>query len=436
VKNAEIFSKALADNSDGVNSFLSSMADVGRTLKPLSVKLEALSSDLDTLVKSVDPARVKSVVNNVDSFTATLAKIEAPINAFLADASSAAKRVNDGAGRLDSVLAGADTVIKGIDPAKVTAAIDGVARVATSGAKVIEAVDPAQVKSVVAAANGLAATLDKNRVNIDSFIADAAGSAKQINAASGRLDGVLASASDALKGIDAAKVRAAIDDFGKLAASGAQVVAAVDPAKVRAFVDSASGLGEVITRNKGNIDSIIADAAVTMRNVGDSSGRLEGVLTGAADLFKGLDPGKINGVVDQASRFMATLDGNRGNVDAAFRNAAELTGKLNNSADRVDGVLKSLDDFLGNASSNGVINQIADAARSIRKLADNLDVRTKDIATGITRFTGPGLREYEALAADGRRTLNDLNRAVRTIERNPSSVIFGAKPALPEYKGQ
>ena len=71
----------------------------------------------------------------------------------------------------------------------------------------------------------------------------------------------------------------------------------------------------------------------------------------------------------------------------------------------------------------------------IRKLADNLDGRTKEITSGINRFTGPGFREYEALAADGRRTLNDLNRAVRSLERNPSQLIFGGKPTIPEYKG-
>jgi phospholipid/cholesterol/gamma-HCH transport system substrate-binding protein len=45
------------------------------------------------------------------------------------------------------------------------------------------------------------------------------------------------------------------------------------------------------------------------------------------------------------------------------------------------------------------------------------------------------LREYEALAIDGRRTVNDLDRVLRGFERNPSELIFGAKPTLPEYHG-
>ena len=78
---------------------------------------------------------------------------------------------------------------------------------------------------------------------------------------------------------------------------------------------------------------------------------------------------------------------------------------------------------------------MADAAKSIRVLADNLDKRTAEITTGISRFTGPGLREIESLATDGKRTLTDLNRTLRNIERNPQQFIFGGKPPLPQYGG-
>ena len=59
----------------------------------------------------------------------------------------------------------------------------------------------------------------------------------------------------------------------------------------------------------------------------------------------------------------------------------------------------------------------------------------KDIASGLTRFTGSGLREYEALAIEGRRTVEDIDRVVRSLGQNPSQVIFGSRPSLPEYHG-
>ena len=117
-------------------------------------------------------------------------------------------------------------------------------------------------------------------------------------------------------------------------------------------------------------------------------------------------------------------------------NAQELAAKLNKSADKVDTVLTSLNGFLSTTDSKGVFGEVAEAAKSIRKLADNLDQRTKDISAGISKFTGAGLRQYEALAADGRKTLDELNRTLRSFEKNPQQLIFGSKPALPEYSGR
>ena len=78
---------------------------------------------------------------------------------------------------------------------------------------------------------------------------------------------------------------------------------------------------------------------------------------------------------------------------------------------------------------------MSEAAQSVRKLADDVDARVKEISVGLSRFSNSGLREYEALAIEGRRTLDDIDRAVRSLERNPGQVIFGSKPSLPEYHG-
>ncbi len=80
-----------------------------------------------------------------------------------------------------------------------------------------------------------------------------------------------------------------------------------------------------------------------------------------------------------------------------------------------------------------MVNQAAEAAASVRKLADNLDARTAELANQLKQFTGPGLRQFEALAVDGRRTLSDLDRTLRNFERNPRQFIFGGS-SVPEYR--
>ena len=62
---------------------------------------------------------------------------------------------------------------------------------------------------------------------------------------------------------------------------------------------------------------------------------------------------------------------------------------------------------------------------AIRKLADNLDKRTDEISTGLVRFSNSGLKEYEAFAVDGRRTLAELHKVIKNINDHPSQLIFG-----------
>ncbi|MEI2734347.1 MAG: MlaD family protein [Rhodoblastus sp.] len=139
----------------------------------------------------------------------------------------------------------------------------------------------------------------------------------------------------------------------------------------------------------------------------------------------------INKTVANVKTFTDALAGNSGDMGSLISNLNSSARKFDTAMDNVNGLLS---DSKGEVRKTVV--DIGEAARSIRKVAENVDGRLKEIAAGITRFTGPGLRQYEALAVDGRKTLDEINKAVRSIKRDPSQVIFGGKPDLPEYRGR
>ena len=151
---------------------------------------------------------------------------------------------------------------------------------------------------------------------------------------------------------------------------------------------------------------------------------------------------KANKLVDQNSESIGKTVGNIERMTGALADQYDGVGplltSLNRSSAKLDQALDNVNGILGSAGGDAkkAIGDVGDAARSIRKLADNLDARLKDISANLARFTGTGLRQYEALAVDGRKTLDELNRAVRSLEKDPSQIIFGGKPALPEYKGK
>jgi phospholipid/cholesterol/gamma-HCH transport system substrate-binding protein len=214
-----------------------------------------------------------------------------------------------------------------------------------------------------------------------------------------------------------------------------KLVKAVDPDQVRGIVGDVKTFADTLANNKAAIASTLSDAATLAKRLNDTAGSLNAALADFDNLVKAVDTKKIATFVDGADALGETLKAHQADIDSIIKNADELSAKLNHSADKIDGLMASLQSFVGSPDLKGPLGELGDAARSVRQLADNLDVRTKDIAAGVSRFTSTGLREYEALAIDGRRTIDDLDRAIRNFDHNPNEVIFGAKSNLPEYHG-
>jgi phospholipid/cholesterol/gamma-HCH transport system substrate-binding protein len=138
------------------------------------------------------------------------------------------------------------------------------------------------------------------------------------------------------------------------------------------------------------------------------------------------DPNASADVTQGARNVLARVDGlvaeNEEAMRASMRNIQTVTETLAKNAQRLDKVMAGVENLTGNGDKSG---ELAEAAISIRKLADNLDKRTDEISAGLVRFSNSGLKEYEAFAVDGRRTLAELHKVIKNINDHPSQLIFG-----------
>jgi phospholipid/cholesterol/gamma-HCH transport system substrate-binding protein len=217
------------------------------------------------------------------------------------------------------------------------------------------------------------------------------------------------------------------------------LVRTVDRPQVTRIVTNVENFTQALGDSKQAIGEAVRDFASLAKQLNASAPKLDAALVDASNLAKAFDPAKIGRVVDNADRFAQALGNSSADAERAIKEARSIAEKLNKSADRVDDVLKSAQGFLGSAggeAGKGAFEEVKDAARSVRVLAENLDKRTAALSSGLTRFTNSGLREYEALATEGRRTVNDVGRAARNLEKSPQSLIFGGKPNIPQYSGR
>jgi len=138
------------------------------------------------------------------------------------------------------------------------------------------------------------------------------------------------------------------------------------------------------------------------------------------------DPGAAADVTQAAREVLAHIDGmvsaNEQALHASLHNIETVTATLAQNSKRLDDVMVGLQNLTGGADGKG---QIGAAADSIRRLADNLDKRTAEISVGLNQFSNSGLKQFEGLAVDGRRTLVELQKAIKNIDQHPTRLIFG-----------
>lgn len=224
-----------------------------------------------------------------------------------------------------------------------------------------------------------------------------------------------------------------------LAAHTDELIVAIDKTRVANVVANTEAITKMLADNRQNFNNMAQDLSTLARRLADAAPKLDQALTNINAVVGAVDPGKVNRAIDNTERFAASLGNSGKDVERAVHEAANITGKLNKSADRIDGVLAALENFLGSASGEegkSTFASIRQAADSIRTLALNLDKRTAEITSGLNRFTGPGLREVEATVSDTRRTVNEVGRATRSLERNPQQLLFGGRSPIPAYSGQ
>lgn len=212
-----------------------------------------------------------------------------------------------------------------------------------------------------------------------------------------------------------------------------KIVSAVNPADVSKIVSDLRQVAGTVADGKDDIKVFMKDVSVLAKRLNDATVKLDAVLGDVANVTKTIDPAKVGRAVDNFEKFANALGNNSQNADQIMKNANELTAKLNRAADKVEGLMASLQGFLGSDDGKAAASNFADTAASIRKLAENLDKRTAEMAASFNRVAGTGTRDLDVLTAEARRTLTEINRTLNDFNRNPQQLLFGSRPGIPEY---
>jgi len=234
VRNVEMFSKSLAENSEGVGKFLSSTGDAAEKISSLAVTLEGLSNNLDKIVKAVNPADVSKIVSDLQAISSTVADGRDDIKVFMRDVSVLAKRLNDATVKLDTVLSDVGGVAKAIDPTKIGKAVDNFERFSTA--------------------------LGNNAQNADQIMRNANELTAKLNRAADKVEGLMASLQGFLGSDDG---KAAASNFADTAASIRKLAENLD----KRTAEMATSFNRVAGAGTRDLDALTAEARRTLTEI-------------------------------------------------------------------------------------------------------------------------------------------------------------------------
>jgi phospholipid/cholesterol/gamma-HCH transport system substrate-binding protein len=125
-------------------------------------------------------------------------------------------------------------------------------------------------------------------------------------------------------------------------------------------------------------------------------------------------------VLKNTETFTKTLAANSDNIGNFVRDAAEFAHSLKPVANRFDKLL-----IAGETTIKAI------DPKKLKTIAGEM----AGASANLNRFSATGLRQYEQLAVDGRKAVDSIERTVRSLERDPSQVIFGRSETMPEVQG-
>jgi len=358
IDNIQTFSSALAANSDGMESFLSSLAQAGKEIGPMAGEIKTLSADVRALVAAVPPEQVTKVMSNVTTFSDSLANSSGKIDEVFASASSAAKTLND--------------VAEGLKPTVAT-----IERVTTQIDAVTKTIDPQAVGRVVSNMDTFSTTLANNNENFNTIVASVNDLSKSLNASATRIEGILdrnegqidtfvASASGAAKNINdvAEGLKPSIVALD-------QVTKQIDPQTVGRVMANVDKFSTTLGENTDDINTIVANVTELSKSLNASAARIDGILT------------RVNGVVAGA------------NDQGMFAEITEAAKSVRALADQLNSSTSQIASGLNNFTSQG-LSQYSALAIEARNTLSRLDkvVRNLEQNPQSLVFGGDTVREY------------------------------------------
>ncbi|MGX5668087.1 MCE family protein [Rhizobium daejeonense] len=251
VKNAETFSKALADNADGIDKFLESVSALSTSVSGLSGRLDSTLSAAEDLFRSLNSEKIDKILTNTQEATANFAEASKKIAPAIDGFKETASTFQQFGVHADQTLTKVTALVDAIDTQKVGRVVDDVS------------VAAADARTAISGFKDLSQSVTNRRQDIDQAITDFTQLANKLNNASERVDGILKKVDGILGSDDTSSLTAE----ARKTLESIRVMAENLNARITPIADN---LARFSNGGLRDIQSLVTDTRQTMRDLNDA----------------------------------------------------------------------------------------------------------------------------------------------------------------------
>ncbi|GGD91314.1 organic solvent ABC transporter substrate-binding protein [Aureimonas endophytica] len=416
----------------------SDVTDILATAKDIADRANNILSQFEAVVNDIGPAvrttadNITATSQNIKVVTGTLAENSDEIGNFLQSAGRLADSANIVAQELPSTVRSVRGLVDSVDPNNVRRTLENVAAISQTlrdqSGSIAGIVD--SVKTAAGSVGRVGDLIAENTPSVEKLLTNLGPLSDNATRVAENLNQTVNRANDILAG--------------------------VDPGKVNQTIDSVSSFVAGLNEKTPTVQSILDGVDSAVKTVDLTIGNLNGTRQHVDQILAGINPQSVTRAVDNVSQatdnvaraadqvasLASDLGERRGDINEIISNVKQTSAKINVASSRLETVMASVDRFLNEDSTNGLVKTastslaaVQDAANKVGAAASNLNANIGPITASVQDFSTRGLGDVKNFVRAATDAVNRLGSAIDSFQANPQRLIFGGDE-IKQYNGR
>ncbi|MEM0908312.1 MAG: MlaD family protein [Pseudomonadota bacterium] len=455
-----------------ISSMIDNISSAAREVAGAAPQISGVVDRANEILAAVEPQRVTSIVENVDTFASNLPAIGDDARTVVANVNGLVTRLDSVAGTLGEAVQAVETLVSDVDPSALSDIVESV-RTATEviagrATAIGSTLDDAAV--IAADVRAVTSTLAARRDEIGEAIDQATGLIEDARRAVASAAPAITQVGEALAVVTPERVEAILSNVDQIAADIARQLPDVNSfiTEATSAARSVASVSETVAARRDAIDQAVVDAGALLENLRTASAGAPQVvdevnarLGELGGILQAIDPDAVAQLVQNAEAFSQTIAAQSGRIDSLMT-AAEAAARrveaiassfainvpqIERVIDRVEAAVTSAQEFA--AALPQFAETLRPAVENVSAIATVIDpdalgniVASADsFMEGLAEQREP-IADLVANAGDAARqvadlgaTLNDQGPQIASLIENASAAAAGASDLANELVG-